>query len=321
MPDPRFKRGARPSPAHKIKAAPKFRAGGRAAEFCIVPARLDMWGNDQYGDCVTAEEAFAKACHEPEIFIDANTVISWARSNGYLNGADLTSVMDSMIQSGFAVGSQKYNDGRYSSVNYRDENVLQTAIAVGPVKIAIDANALPNGAGNDQGWYALGGGNYPNTDHSVALCGYGSAQFLYSKLGVPLPSGLSATTTGYLLYTWSTIGFVDHPWLLGTCTEAWVRQPTTVGVPPLPDPVPPTPIPPTPIPPTPPDTRIALDHSGEIHVHFHPHFFGKVSFPWPLPAWLQTMLDLLCDFNQKNKAGLTHGGECPPKTPDGKAKH
>jgi hypothetical protein len=241
---PKFKRGATRTPAHIILKAPKFKAPPTEAvpiQAAIVPAKLDMWGNDQYGDCVSAEEAFAKACYQPEIFIDANTVIGWARQNGYLNGADLSEVMDSMKSSGFKVGSQLYNDGGYSSVDYSNEANLQAAISQGPVKIAIDANALPNGAGNQQGWYATGKGNFPNTDHCVALSGYGTATYLYQQLGVPLPSGLPGTTNGYLLFTWSTIGFVDHNWLMGTCVEAWVRNPTTVGVPPLTPPTPPTP--------------------------------------------------------------------------------
>lgn len=244
-----FPRGAKRSPAHHVLTAPQHRVTqAPPAEFAYVPKQLDMWGNSQYGDCVSAEEAFAKACYSPEIFIDANTVISWARKNGYLNGADLASVMDTMARGGFAVGSQTYDDGPYASVDYSNETVLQSAIATGPVKIAIDANALPKGAGNQQGWFALGGGRFTNTDHCVSICGYGSAAYLYSQLNTPLPAALPGTTSGYLVFTWGTIGFVDHPWLMSTCTEAWVRNPTTVGVPPLspsptPDPTPPTPTP------------------------------------------------------------------------------
>jgi hypothetical protein len=206
-----------------------------------------MWGNDQYGDCVTAEEAFAKACYQPEIFIPDTEVIRWARANGYLNGAYLEEVMDSMAKKGFQIGTQLYNDGPYYSVDYSNEPVLQAAIATGPVKIGIDSSALPSGAGNNQGWFALGGGNHRNEDHSVALSGYGPAAWLYQQLNVPLPSGLPGTTLGYLLFTWSTIGFVDHKWLMGACGEAWIRNPTTVGVPPLPGPTPPEP----PTPPSP----------------------------------------------------------------------
>ena len=235
----KFPTGARRSPLHVIHAATPHRVlKTPPAEFAIVPQKLDMWGNSQYGDCVSAEEAFAKACYSPEIFIPAQTVIDWASKNGYLNGADLSSVMQSMQQNGFQVGQQTYDDGPPSSVDWSKEDVLQSAISQGPVKIAIAASCLPSGAGNQQGWWITGSQNDFNTDHCVALCGYGTADYLYKQLNVPLPSGLSASTTGYLLYTWSTIGFVDHAWIMGTCAEAWLRNPTTIGNPPLPNPGP-----------------------------------------------------------------------------------
>ncbi len=240
-----FHRGAKKSPRHKLLAASPHRVtSSPPPQFAFVPKQLDMWGNDQYGDCVSAEEAFAKACYSPEIFIPTQTVTSWAQAGGFLNGADLTSVMDAMKQAGFVVGQQMYNDGPYTGVDYSNETVLQSALSQGPVKIAIDANALPSGAGNQQGWVGTGGspGQFGNTDHCVAICGYGPASWLFQQLGIPLPAGLSS---GYLLYTWSTIGFVDHAWIMSTCVEAWLRNPTTVGVPPLPGPTPP-PVPPTP---------------------------------------------------------------------------
>lgn len=233
-----FLRGARPSPPHKLLAAHPFLALAAAPpEFGIVPAQLNMWGNNQYGDCVSAEEAFAKACNNPEIFIPEQTVIDWARQGGFLNGADLSEVCDAMAKSGFRVGNQLYCDGPKQGVDYSNELVLQAAIAEGPVKIAIDASALSKGAGNQQGWYSFGKGNFRNTDHCTGLSGYGTAGYCFKMLGVPLPSGVDANKPScYLHFTWSTIGVVDHDWLMGTCTEAWVRQPTTVGVPPLPQP-------------------------------------------------------------------------------------
>lgn len=188
-------------------------------------------------NCVSAEEAFAKACHTPEIFIDDSTVVAWARKHGFLNGADLSEVMDMMGSNGFQVGTQTYNDGPKQGVDFSNESVLQAAIAQGNVKIAIDAGALPSTAGNQQGWFALGDGRtYRSTDHCTGLSGYGTAGYLYSLLGVPLPSGVDGNLMGYLHFTWATIGFVTHAWLMSTCTEAWVRSPTTVGVPPIPDP-------------------------------------------------------------------------------------
>lgn len=244
-------RGAKRSPAHKLLAAPRFKpVKAPPAQVAYVPAKLDMWGNDQYGDCVSAEEAFAKACYSPEIFIDSATVVAWAQANGYLDGADLASVLQSMQSGGFKVGQQQYNDGAPATVDYTTEAVLQAAIAQGPVKIAIDSTALPQTAGAQQGWYAFGGkpGQFPNTDHCVSIAGYGPVAWLAQQLGVAVPPG--APTNGYLVFTWSTIGIVDFAWLQSTCVEAWVRNPTTVGVPPLLPPVPPAP--PTPTPPTPP---------------------------------------------------------------------
>ncbi len=231
-----FRRGAVPTPKHRIIAAPQHQVvEAPPADFAIVPSQLSMWDNDRDGDCVSAEEAFAKACHAPEIFIAVQEVIRWATAHGVLNGANLDEVLDWMYQKGFQDGSQLYNDGPKQSVDYTTIDTLKSGIATtGTVKIAIDANALPSGAGNQQGWYKFGGGRFPNTDHCTGLSGFGTAGYCFKALGVPLPSGVDPNKPDcFLHFTWSTIGVVDHPWLLGTCTEAWIRTPTTVGVPPL----------------------------------------------------------------------------------------
>lgn len=247
-------RGARRSPRHKLLAAVPFRKQAPApTQAALIPAKLSYWGNNQYGDCVSAEEAFKCAADNPEDFVPDDTVILWAQQHGFLNGANLTDVMDAMIQAGFVVGANEYRDGHYLGVDYSNENVLQAAIASGVVKIAIDADALPPGAGNDSGWHATGGrpGQYSNTDHCVALCGFGPAKWLFDQMKVALPSALRPDQTGYLLFTWSTIGFVDHSWIMSTTTEAWVRNPSTIIVGPEPQPQPPNPNPqpaPTPTP-------------------------------------------------------------------------
>lgn len=233
-----FLRGAHPTPRHKLlRAKPFWPMGTPPPGVAYVPKQLSVWGNNQHGCCVSSEEAFAKACYLPEIFIPEQTVIDWARRHNVLEGADLMQVMEMMAHDGFKVGDQVYNDGSPLGVDYTKEMVLQGALAQGPVKIGIDANALPQGAGQQQGWVGKGGSRqYRNEDHCVSLAGYGEAGWLFQQLGVPLPSGL--TGSGYLLFTWSTIGFVDHPWILSTVGEAWVRNPTTVGVPPLAPPAP-----------------------------------------------------------------------------------
>lgn len=243
-----FMRGARPTPRHKLLAARPHRLvdAPPPPQVAMVPKKLDVWGNDQYGDCVSAEEAFAIAaysvlCGNPERFVSKATVVAWARKYGFLNGAGLTEVMDKMAAVGMNDGANIDTDGPYTAVDYSDESVLQSAISQGPVKIAIDADALPGGAGNQQGWAATGQGHFPNIDHCVSLAGYGPAAWLYQQLGVAMPSSLTGKT-GYLLFTWGTIGFVTHPWLMGTCAEAWLRSPTTVGE--FPTPPPPYPPPP-----------------------------------------------------------------------------
>src|ERR1035437_3838165 len=91
------KRGAIQSPRSALAAAPPHAAlVGAPPTFITVPAHISMWGNDQFGDCVTAEEAFAKACNSPEIFIPDADVISWATKHGVLNGAVISNVVQWM---------------------------------------------------------------------------------------------------------------------------------------------------------------------------------------------------------------------------------
>lgn len=252
----KFQRGAKPSPRHKLLAAiPHLPKAVIPAQVAYVPAKLSMWLNDVDGDCVTAEEAFNKDVSG--VFIQDATVQTWATNGGFLNGANLTDVMEAMEKSGFSQGGSIYGDGGYTSVDYSDEPTLQSAISIAPVKIGIDADALPQTAGTMNGWYALGGnpGQFSNEDHCVSLCGYGPASWLYQQLNVPLPAGVSANEVCYLLFTWSSIGVVDHAWIMSTCAEAWLRNPSSeVNGVPLPNPGPPVPpTPPTPpVPPAPP---------------------------------------------------------------------
>lgn len=246
---PTFLRGAKPSPGHVLAAAVPYRVlTAPAPQFGVVPKHLDMWGNGKYGCCVSTEEAWGKVwwsayCGLPETFATEAEVVAFAGAHGWLNGAYLTEVMDVMIADGMSIGGKKFQDGKYFSVDYSNELVLQSAIdptdgTGGPIKIAIDADALPSGAGNQQGWFSTDSRRRTNTDHCVSIGGYGTAAYLYSLLKVPLPAGLAPSTPGYLLFTWGTIGFVTHSWLMGTCTEAWARNPTTPGQAPTPNPPP-----------------------------------------------------------------------------------
>ena len=232
LPSPR--RGAIPSPRSALAAAtPYVHLIGAPPEFIKIPQRISMWGNDVHGDCVTAEEAFAKACNNPEIFITDDEVISWATSHGVLEGANLPQVMTWMQNDGFTEGSFTYDDGPYLSVNWTDPGTLQSAISRGPVKIGVAADQIENAwhtTGGQTGWFGTGFHTEPSTseDHCVSLCGYGSLSWLAQQLGVRVPAGVDGTQPGYALFTWDSIGIIDVPSMTAVTFEAWLWQPTTV---------------------------------------------------------------------------------------------
>ena len=194
------------------------------------PAHLSFWLNDQYGDCVTAEEAFAKACYHPEIFITDAEVKKWATKHKVLNGTDLTTVLDFMLADGFRQSGHTYDDGPHTSVDWTNAGLLQNAISHGPVKIGVAANQLDKVVPNPpvNGWFATHFKTDRNEDHCVSLCGYGSFTWLAAQLGVNVPKGVSGTTPGYALFTWDSIGIIDHPSMVAITHEAWLRNPVTV---------------------------------------------------------------------------------------------
>ena len=232
MPIQSPKRGAIPSPRSALVAAiPHAALVGAPPNFITLPAHISMWGNDVHGDCVTAEEAFAKTCNNPEIFIPDSDAISWATSHGVLEGAVISQVLQWMQNDGFKQGSLIYDDGPYFSVSWTNAALLQSAISNGPVKIGIAADQLEtawNSTGGQSGWFGVGFQADSNEDHCVSLCGYGAISWLAQQLKVQVPAGIDGTKSGYALFTWNTIGIIDQPSLLAITHEAWLRQPTTV---------------------------------------------------------------------------------------------
>src|SRR5271155_196497 len=228
MPRPR---GARPSPRHRLASAfPHRILGATPPQILWKPSQLSMWLNDVDGDCVTAEEAFAKACHAPEIFITDATVLAWATKNNALNGTELTTVLDLMQNAGFPQSGTLYNDGPFSSVDWTNTAALQNAIAQGPVKIGVAADQLENVVPDPptNGWFATGFTSDTNEDHCVSLCGFGPANWLAIQLGGPPPLTVAPA---YALFTWNSSGIIDVPSLLAICGEAWLRVPTTIVAP------------------------------------------------------------------------------------------
>jgi hypothetical protein len=241
------KRGAIPTPRHLLAAAMPYMPGGlegaapmppikAPADFIHIPKKISFWGNYDHGDCVTAEEAFAKACHTPEIFIPEAAVIAWATAHNVLEGANLHEVMVWMQTDGFKQGGHTYDDGSILSVNWTNATVLNRAIWEGPVKIGIAADQLlatwkaagGRKEGGKSGWFATGYHNDTAEDHCVCLCGYGTIAWLAGKLHATVPAGVIGTQPGYALFTWDSIGVIDTPSLLAITQEAWLRNPTTI---------------------------------------------------------------------------------------------
>jgi len=221
------------SPRHALAAAtPYLQAPAAAPPHHIhIPHKISMWGNYDHGDCVTAEEAFAKACHNREIFISDEEVIQWATSHGVLEGAYLNQVLQWMQADGFKQGSHTYDDGRYYSLDWTNPTILNGAISEGPVKIGVAADQLEaawQAGGQKSGWFGLGFKTDANEDHCVSLCGYGTISWLAHKLDAKVPAGVDGTKPGYALFTWNSIGVIDQPSMVAITHEAWLRNPTTV---------------------------------------------------------------------------------------------
>jgi len=227
-----YPRGAKLSPRHKAFEA-QAHVPIRVPSFYLkVPPELSFWGNNVYGDCVSAEEAAAKAIYsveqgKPELFIPDNVLVAWAGQHGFLNGADLTQVMDVMISQGITVNGVTYKDGPYQSVNWTNNATISSAIYHGPVKIAVAADQLQNTIQTiKNGWFASGYSEDTNYDHCVNLCGYGTARQLATILGSSVPNSL-ANAEAYALFTWSTIGIITRTSMIKITGEAWLRVPTT----------------------------------------------------------------------------------------------
>jgi hypothetical protein len=234
-------RGAIPSSRAELAAATPHVPDLKMSvppSFLMWPVQMADWGNYVNGDCVTAEEAFAKATAAPQMFFPDATVIAWATAHKDLNGASLTGVMTSMQTDGFPLDKSKYDDGSYKSVNWENAATLQSAISsYGPVKIGVGAGEFQSNAHGlvtpgTSGWAMY---NYPagqSEDHCVSLCGYGTlaelvALFKQHNVTVNVPNGMP-TGLCYALFTWNSIGIICEQSMLNMTYEAWIRNPATI---------------------------------------------------------------------------------------------
>ena len=224
---------ALPSPPDLIRNAPRFSPppSQLPVNYIIIPPKLSTWGNDVVGDCTTAEEAFAKACHAPEIFIPEDVVETWCWYHGTLQGAWPTQVMDYMQNDGFVIGSKMYCDGPYALVDYMSDFALRSAISKGPIKLFVASAQLYSAYIRQKGnksWLALGFKPENEFNHVISLCGYGSIGWLAGMLDFKLPAAVDKALAGYAFFAYDSIGIMDQFTANAIISEAWLRQPTTI---------------------------------------------------------------------------------------------
>ena len=83
--------------------------GGAAPEsFLAWPIEIGSWGNDKVSNSSWAEEAFAKACAEPKVFIPTDVVLFTARECGSANFAEFLQTR------GFQMDGKAYLDGPFN---------------------------------------------------------------------------------------------------------------------------------------------------------------------------------------------------------------
>ncbi len=226
------RRGASPSLRSELAAAmPHTPVEGAPPNSLTLPHQISSWGNFDHGDCVTAEEAFAKACYKPEIFITDQIAMAWATKHHVLEGANIHQVLEWMQSGGFQESGKTFDDGQIFSVDWTNPATLNSAISKGPVKIGVAATQLETAwrtTNGQTGWFGLGFKQDNAEDHCVSLCGYGSLAWLAGQLKVAAPAGIDGTKPGYALFTWDSIGIVDQPSMTAITHEAWLRSPTTV---------------------------------------------------------------------------------------------
>lgn len=225
--------GEFPTPNRELAAAQPYRSGTAVPEsFLAWPMQLGLWENDKLNNSSWVEEAFAKACAEPNVFIPPDVVLLASQQCGSSNFAAFLQTR------GFQMEGKTYLDGPFNSVDWTKTEALTGAIAkVGPVKIGIVSTNLASvlqgqTTPGKSGWavYGLPTGQ-PQSD-CASLCGYGNLAALVDlfechQVKVNLPSGMPSGLC-YAMFFRGSIGMIDRQSLMNITGEAWVRNPTTI---------------------------------------------------------------------------------------------
>jgi len=226
--------GAFPTPNHELAAGQPFRPRTAAPDKVLLwPIEIGSWGNDTTDGSPWAEEAFAKACAEPKVFLPADLVRRTAQECGSSNFAQF------MQTRGFHFDSRIWLDGPFHSLDWTKPASLNAALAeAGPVKIGIAAGALTDASvcgrvtPGTSGWAIYGLPPGLPEDHCASLCGYGSLAdlvglFKQRSVSVDIPPGMPQDLC-YALFARGSIGIVDRKSLMSITSEAWIRNPTTI---------------------------------------------------------------------------------------------
>ena len=258
-----YKRGYHPPSTHRLLMTVPYRYTRKIADadvppsFATIPDALSYWLNDRDGDCVSAEEMFNIDCAWGDVVDDA-AVAAFIRKYHYANGADLSTVMETVAKYGIIDGANKYTEGPEASVDWTNYSEVCAAIAEsrGSLKIAVAANQLEYAIDDSKPFdFFVGFRSDSATDHCTGVAGYGTAQALLDlfnakyKSSMSLPSNLTPSTPCVSHFTWKRLQIMDFASLGAVCREMYVRNPTSIknGM----NPTPPTPVIPPPPQPNP----------------------------------------------------------------------
>ena len=169
-------KSCRAATAHKIDAPV-----AAPAAFLMWPVRMLMWGQemvlcdqDIYGDCVSTEEAMAKALTASQTFL------MWPIKRAMWGYDDFFAFAKAITASRqtqeFPEGAARADDGPHLSVDWTDSAMMASTIySHGPVMVGVAADQFENmGVTPGQSGWCLHG--YPaglQADHCTSICGYG----------------------------------------------------------------------------------------------------------------------------------------------------
>ncbi|HEX4614113.1 MAG TPA: hypothetical protein VH092_38375 [Urbifossiella sp.] len=222
-PGRRYPTGAKPTPRHRYAMARRFEVAAPKHEgYARIAKELGYWYNNQFGCCVTTEQA--AFCAAMGLKVTDAPFLQFCQANDLLNGAFLDENLDLFARTGFSQDGNVYGSGSKATVNYADYSTLCAAIEDGPVKLGVAAGQLDAVVQGQNGWFLLDARSDQDEDHAVGLHGYGTVGWLASQIGTVAPSGADANEDAALLFTWSTYGIISHKSIVAISGEAWLRS-------------------------------------------------------------------------------------------------